>query len=125
MLGVGRTAPPVAPHSRPPTQTSSISRTELRRLKANENWYRLCRRCAALHIMIGKREQRICFRVISADRASCDTVGLCPEAADYAALVIGQRFDFDQVALGNAAGAHIRFIHEHDHAAAEHSAVPV
>src|SRR5215831_8742569 len=68
---------------------------------ANQDRDRLCRRCAALHIMVGKREQRICFRVISADRAGRDAMGLCPEAADHAALVIGQRFDFDRVALVN------------------------
>src|SRR5215470_19040732 len=107
MLGVGRTAPPAASHPRPPTQTSSFSRTELR-LQANQYRDRLCRRCTALHIMKGEREERIGFRIISADRAGRDTMGLCPEAADPAALVISQRFDFDRVALRNAAGAHVR-----------------
>ena len=37
--------------------------------------------------MIGEREQRICFRVISADRAGRDTMGLCPETADHSVLV--------------------------------------
>src|SRR6516165_3161495 len=83
MLGVRRTAPPAAPHPR----TSSISRIEPRRMVANQDRDRLCRRCAALHIMVGKREHRICFRVISADRAGRDTMGLYPEAADHAALV--------------------------------------
>src|SRR5215469_15385698 len=105
MLAAERIAPPAAPPTKPLTRTLSVAPTGLR-LKANQDRNRLCRGCAALHIMKGEGEQRICFRVISADRAGRYTMGLCPEAADHAALVISQRFDFDQVAFGNAAGAH-------------------
>src|SRR5262249_60674170 len=95
----------------------SLMDLSCRAWSANENRYRLRRWCAALHIIKGEREQRICFWVISADRPGRDTMGLCPEAADHAALGISQRFDFDRIALGNAAGAHVHVIHEHDHPA--------
>src|ERR1700750_1810170 len=120
MLGVGRTAPPAAPHSRPPTRTSSLPRTKLRRLKADQDWDRLCRRCPALHVMIGKRQEWIGLGIIRADRAYRDTVGFYPESTHYSPLsVFGQRFNLDLVALRNTSCLHVGFIHEHDHAAPE------
>src|SRR5215469_11102606 len=107
MPAAARTAWAAAPPPLPPLQTLSSSRTGLRRLTANQDRDRLRRRCAALHIMVGKREQRICLRVIGADRAGRDVMGLGPKTVDHAALVIGQGFDFDRIALRNAAGAHV------------------
>src|SRR5215470_6044263 len=101
MPAAGHAAAKAERSSRPPTLTLFIvhlSDLSCGAWSANENRYRLRRRCAALHIIKGEREQRICFWVISADRPGRDIMGLCPEAADHAALVISQRFDFDRVA---------------------------
>ena len=69
---------------------------ELRRLWANQDRDRLCRRRSALQIMIGERQQRIGLRIIGADRAYRDAMGFYPEAAhDPPLSVLGERFDLD------------------------------
>ena len=50
---------------------------------------------------------------------------LYPEAANDPPRAVGQRFDFDPIAFRDPAGAHVGLVHEHDHAAAEHAAIPV
>src|SRR6266446_1291356 len=121
-----RVAPAAARWERPPTQTFSRTSSEWRRLRANQDRDRLCRRCPALQIMIGERQQRIGLRIIGADRAYWDTVRFRPKAAhDSPFSILGKRFDLDRVALRDAPRLHVGFIHKHHHAAAEHAAIPV
>jgi hypothetical protein len=50
--------------------------------------------------MVSERQQRICFRIIGADRAYRDAVRFYPEAAHDSPLsVLGERFDLDLVAF--------------------------
>src|SRR6516164_5992859 len=126
MLASGRTAPAAARRAKPPTQTFSLTRSELRRLRANQDRDRLRCRRPAFQIMISERQQRICLRIIGADRAYWDAVRFYPEAAHDSPLsVLGERFDLDLVAFRDAPGPHVGFIHEHHHAAPEHAAITV
>jgi hypothetical protein len=52
-------------------------------------------------------------------------MGFCPEPTYHAVLVISQRFDFHRVALRDAAGPHVGFIHKYDHAPTKHPAIAV
>src|SRR6266853_2426349 len=98
-----RVAPAAARWERPPTQTFSLTSSEWRRLRANQDRDRLCRRCPALQIMIGERQQRIGLRIIGADRAYRDAVRFCPEAThDSPFSILGKRFDLDHLTLRNA-----------------------
>src|SRR6266550_8869241 len=102
MPALERTVPAVARYARSPTQTLSFTGIELRWLRANQDRDRLCRRCAALQIMIGERQQRIGLRIIGADRAYRDTVRFRPEAThDPPFSIPRKRFDLDHVALSD------------------------
>src|SRR6266478_2876551 len=121
-----RVAPAAARWERPPTQTFSRTSSEWRRLRANQDRDRLCRRCPALQIMIGERQQRIGLRIIGADRTYWDAMRFRPEAAhDSPFSILSKRFYLDDVALRDPPCLHVGFIHEHPHAAAEHAAIPV
>src|ERR1700722_11027868 len=96
-----------------------------RGLVAHKHRYRLRCRCPALLIMKCERKQRICFRIIGADGAGRDLVRLRSEATDHPMPVIGQGFDFDDIALGDATYPHVGHIHEHHHAASKYAAVSV
>jgi len=126
MLASGRTAPAAARRAKPPTQTFSLTGSELRRLRANQDGDRFCRWCPAFQIMVSERQQRICLRIIGPDRAYRDAVRFYPEAAHDSPLsILGERFDLDLVAFRDTPGLHVGFIHEHDHAAAEHAPIAV
>src|ERR1700756_4949001 len=100
MLASGRTAPAAARRAKPPTQTFSLTGSELRRLRANQNGDRLCRRCPALQIIVSERQQRIGLGIIGPDRAYRDTMGFYPEPTHHSPLsVLGERFDLDLVAF--------------------------
>src|SRR5271166_791894 len=104
----------------------SSSKIKRRRLRANQDRDRLCRRGPTLQIMIGERQQRIGLRIIGADRAYRDTMGFYPEPThDSTPSVLGERFDLDLLALRDTPRLHVGFIHEHHHAAPEHAAIAV
>src|ERR1700720_3009185 len=84
-----------------PTQTLSLAHYRLR-LKPNQDRDRLRRRCPALYIMIGERQQWIGLGIVGADGAYRDAVRFRPEPAHDSPLsVVGERFGFDHIALAD------------------------
>src|SRR5580704_5108509 len=95
-------------------------------LRSDQNRNRFGGRSFAFHIVVGQGEQWISLRVVRTNRTLRDAVGQHLEAAHHAPLtIVSERFDLDEGASGDSSLFHVELVHEDDHSASEHAAIPV
>src|ERR1700722_4605993 len=97
-----------------------------RSLRPDQNRNRFGGRSFAFHIVVRQRQQRIGLRIVRANRTLRDIVRQHLEASDHASsTVVSERFELDEGAGRDPSRFHVNFIHEDDHPASEHAAIPV